>query len=101
MGDTLALLPLLALNAVRPRTGAQHRAALDAEFIRELCHLVDVEIADGDNAELVGIVEVALGDVRATDASANNGDYLDVAHCSHGVPRSASRCAVSAISIAL
>ena len=31
IGDTLALLPLLALNAVRPRTPTQHRAALDRQ----------------------------------------------------------------------
>lgn len=31
VGDTLALLPLLALNAVRPRTAGQHRAALDRQ----------------------------------------------------------------------
>ena len=31
VGDTLALLPLLALNAVRPRTPKQHQAALDRQ----------------------------------------------------------------------
>ena len=73
----------------------------DAELVGEGGHLARVEVADGDDFELVGIGEVALGDVRAADAGADDGDCVDSCHCAHTVPRSAICCAVSASSIAL
>jgi hypothetical protein len=76
-------------------------AALDAEFVADLVEPFLVQIAERQNLELVGIGQIALDDMRAADAAANDGDVEDAAHCCHSVPFSAMACAVSAIFIAL
>src|SRR5690606_27176070 len=76
-------------------------APLAGELVADLGQALNAEVADGLDLEASGIGQVALDDVRAADAAADNGDVEDTAHCSHSVPRSASCCAVSAIFMAL
>ena len=76
-------------------------AARDAELVGERVQPLGVEVADRDDLELVGVGQVALDDVRAADAGADDRDVELLAHCCHTVPRSAIGCAVSASSIAL
>src|SRR5690606_28210542 len=71
------------------------------ELVRQRRQPFLVEVAEGDDAELVRVRQVALDDMAAADAAADHCDSLDVTHCSHTVPRSASCCALSASSIAL
>ena len=74
---------------------------LDAELVGKAVAAAGVKIADPQHPELVGIGHIALDDVAAADAAADDGDCLERAHCCHTVPRSAICCAVSASSIAL
>ena len=75
-------------------------APFDVELVRKLGHALRIEVADREDLELVGVGGVALDDVRAADTAADDGNCLDVCHCSHAVPRSASICARIASSMA-
>src|SRR6185312_17387076 len=77
-------------------------AMLDAEFIGNRDHALDIEVAEHGHLVLAGIGHIALDDMAAADAGADHRDVENpAAHRAHSVPFSASCWAVSAIFMAL
>ena len=79
--STTSMSPIastLSKLASRPR---------DAELVGERVHLLGVDVAEDRDLELLGVRQVALGDVRLADAGADHRDVELFCHCCHTVPR--------------